>query len=187
MAVLWAQVADLPEVVTQPERCAFFEVEALLPSLRLIHDLELDMFSEIVHAHLFGEAGEHCFARSLDQLWTMTKAMFSSLELRADLLGPDGLWRLGGNPPKRSVDLKGLLLEGFTALRSVTGTEGALKAMQSNEKTTNKKYQEALAISREWSLPELEIGALFGLGDVAEQSGNADEAGLRAGRDRLRS
>lgn len=53
--------------------------------------------------------------------------------------------RLGGEPPKRSVDLKGLLLEGFTALRSVTGTEGALKAMQSNEKTTNKKYEAALS------------------------------------------
>src|SRR5690606_9370068 len=46
--------------------------------------------------------------------------------------------RLGGEPPDRSPDLKGYLLEGFTALRSVTGTEGALKAMRSNEVTTNK-------------------------------------------------
>ena len=53
--------------------------------------------------------------------------------------------RLGGNPPKRSIDLKGRLLEGFTALRSVTGTEGALKAMHTNEKTTNKKYEQALS------------------------------------------
>ncbi|MEQ9104336.1 MAG: CHAT domain-containing tetratricopeptide repeat protein [Rhodothermales bacterium] len=38
------------------------------------------------------------------------------------------------------------------------------------------QYMEALDIAREWSLPELEIGALFGLGDVAEQSGQADQA-----------
>lgn len=53
--------------------------------------------------------------------------------------------RLGGEPTKRSRDLKGYLIEGMTALRSVTGVEGALKAMRSNEKTTNKKYDEALS------------------------------------------
>lgn len=56
---------------------------------------------------------------------------------------------LGERPPERSRDFKGFLIEGFTALRSVTGTEGALKAMQSNEKTTNKQYDEALS----WELP----------------------------------
>jgi uncharacterized protein (TIGR02284 family) len=53
--------------------------------------------------------------------------------------------RLGGEPPKRTRDFKGYLIEGFTALRSITGTEGALKAMRSNERTTNKKYDEALS------------------------------------------
>lgn len=52
---------------------------------------------------------------------------------------------LGGNPTEYSRDLKGFLIEGFTALRSVTGTEGALKAMQSNEKLTNAKYEAALS------------------------------------------
>jgi uncharacterized protein (TIGR02284 family) len=51
---------------------------------------------------------------------------------------------LGGEPPDRSPDLKGFLLEGFTALRSVTGTEGALKAMRTNEKATNARYDDAL-------------------------------------------
>lgn len=46
--------------------------------------------------------------------------------------------------PERTRDLKGLLIEGFTALRSVTGTEGALKAMKSNEKVTNRQYEEAI-------------------------------------------
>ncbi|MDF2530365.1 MAG: hypothetical protein K0Q57_1245 [Gammaproteobacteria bacterium] len=51
---------------------------------------------------------------------------------------------LGGKIPDYKQDLKGYLIEGFTALRSVTGTEGALKAMQGNEKLTNRVYKEAL-------------------------------------------
>jgi uncharacterized protein (TIGR02284 family) len=53
---------------------------------------------------------------------------------------------LGGTPPERSRDFKGFLIEGFTALRSITGTEGALKAMQGNEELTNKKYGDALGL-----------------------------------------
>lgn len=51
---------------------------------------------------------------------------------------------LGGEPVEPSQDFKGFLIEGFTALRSVTGTEGALKAMKSNEELTNRKYEKAL-------------------------------------------
>ncbi len=51
---------------------------------------------------------------------------------------------LGGTPPEYSPDFKGYLISGFTSLRSITGTEGALKAMHSNEKTTNKHYDEAV-------------------------------------------
>ncbi len=54
--------------------------------------------------------------------------------------------RLGGDPPERQRDFKGFLIQGFTAIRSLTGTEGALKAMKSNEQTTNKHYREALAV-----------------------------------------
>ncbi|MBZ0155866.1 MAG: PA2169 family four-helix-bundle protein [Alphaproteobacteria bacterium] len=57
--------------------------------------------------------------------------------------------RLGGEPPKFSKDFKGFLLEGFTAVRSITGTEGALKALKSGEDFTNKRYSDA----RSWSLP----------------------------------
>lgn len=51
---------------------------------------------------------------------------------------------LNGEPPKRTQDFKGYLIEGFTSLRSITGTEGALKAMQTNEKLTNATYEKAL-------------------------------------------
>lgn len=53
---------------------------------------------------------------------------------------------LGGEPQDVSRDLKGLLLEGFTALRSATGTVGALKAMRINEKITNRTYSRAADI-----------------------------------------
>lgn len=53
---------------------------------------------------------------------------------------------LGGQPKDPSRDLKGLLLEGLTALRSATGTLGALKAMRMNEKVTNKSYSKAADI-----------------------------------------
>jgi uncharacterized protein (TIGR02284 family) len=51
----------------------------------------------------------------------------------------------GGEPPKQNPDMQGILLKGITALRSVTGTEGALKAMESNEKKTNDEYGKAQA------------------------------------------
>jgi uncharacterized protein (TIGR02284 family) len=41
-------------------------------------------------------------------------------------------------------DLKGILLESYTVLRGVTGTEGTLKAMETNEKITVKAYEDAL-------------------------------------------
>lgn len=55
--------------------------------------------------------------------------------------------RHGGEPPESSRDFKGFLIEGFTALRSVTGTEGALKAMHLNEKLTNSRYDRALSLA----------------------------------------
>lgn len=57
--------------------------------------------------------------------------------------------RLGGQPPEFQRDFKGFLIQGFTAMRSVTGTEGALKAMKTNENITNRNYDDALS----WDLP----------------------------------
>ncbi len=57
------------------------------------------------------------------------------------------LRRMGETPPEPSRDIKGFLIEGFTAIRSMTGTEGALKAMETNEKLTNKRYSQATSIS----------------------------------------
>ncbi|UFS69180.1 PA2169 family four-helix-bundle protein [Geomonas sp. RF6] len=50
---------------------------------------------------------------------------------------------LGGTPPELTSDFKGFFITGFTALRSLTGTKGALEAMESNERLTNTKYEDA--------------------------------------------
>lgn len=51
---------------------------------------------------------------------------------------------LGGKPPEYSRDFKGYLISGYTAIRSMMGTKGALEAMQTNEKMTVKRYEDAL-------------------------------------------
>lgn len=58
---------------------------------------------------------------------------------------------LGGNAVNESIDLKGLLLEGLTVLRSISGIEGALKAMKGNENLTNRTYDAVIALNE---LPE---------------------------------
>ncbi len=54
--------------------------------------------------------------------------------------------RFGGEAPSASLDFKGFVLEGFTAVRSATGTEGALKAMKASEALASRAYSRALAL-----------------------------------------
>lgn len=56
-----------------------------------------------------------------------------------------------GARPKDHRDLKGVFIKGMTALQSMAGDEMALKAMQTNERLTNKTYQDALD---DLSMPE---------------------------------
>ncbi|MBD3346597.1 MAG: DUF2383 domain-containing protein [Chitinivibrionales bacterium] len=57
---------------------------------------------------------------------------------------------MGEEPPELTRDIKGYFIEGMTALRSRMGTEQALKAMEQNEKLTNKTYGDA----RKWDVPQ---------------------------------
>ncbi len=50
------------------------------------------------------------------------------------------LKKLGATPLEHKADFKGFIIKGFTAIRSLTGTAGALKAMISNEEFINKRY-----------------------------------------------
>jgi rubrerythrin len=52
---------------------------------------------------------------------------------------------LGGRPLDPKRDAKGVLLEVMTKLRGTTGTVGALKAMRTNEKLTNRTYERAVS------------------------------------------
>lgn len=54
--------------------------------------------------------------------------------------------KYGETPPEHKPDVKGFLLEGMTAIRSITGTAGALKAMDTNEQLTNNRYKAALEL-----------------------------------------
>ena len=53
---------------------------------------------------------------------------------------------LQGTPPDLTADFKGFFLKGFTALRSMMGTKGALQAMESNEKITTSTYEKAAGL-----------------------------------------
>lgn len=46
--------------------------------------------------------------------------------------------------PEFSPDLKGYMLDVFSKLRSLTGTEGALKSLKGGENLTNKRYARAI-------------------------------------------
>src|ERR1044071_4042760 len=62
VTIVRSEIANLPEVVAQPERRTFFKIEAFLPDAGLVHNLELDMLLEILRTHLFSETPEHRFA-----------------------------------------------------------------------------------------------------------------------------
>ncbi|MBT1072962.1 DUF2383 domain-containing protein [Pelotalea chapellei] len=51
---------------------------------------------------------------------------------------------LGGTPPEFHKDFKGFFISGFTSLRSMTGTKGALEAMETNERLTTSSYEKAI-------------------------------------------
>lgn len=63
--------------------------------------------------------------------------------------------RLGETPPERKRDIKGAFIEGFTAIRAKIGQNGALHAMESNEKLTNKKYRAAIDKDVPWNIKDL--------------------------------
>ncbi len=56
-----------------------------------------------------------------------------------------------GGTPKDRRDVKGFFIQGMTAIQSMGGDEPALKAMHTNERITNREYEQAL---QDKSLPE---------------------------------
>ncbi|NLL13114.1 MAG: ferritin-like domain-containing protein [Fibrobacter sp.] len=56
----------------------------------------------------------------------------------------------GGEASTEQKDIRRLFLGGATALQSLFGVEGALKALHTGEKITNKNYSESV----QWDVPE---------------------------------
>ena len=105
----------------------------------LIHELneliQLDYDASRTYEHALQHVGDEQARADLQAF--MRDHLQHMAELRTVIL------ELGGAPLEPSRDLKGVLLEGMTKLRSVTGTMGALKAMRMNEKLTNRTYDRA--------------------------------------------
>lgn len=54
--------------------------------------------------------------------------------------------KLGDEPPAFKKDFKGYVVEAFTALGTITGMNGALKALRLTEEITNRYYGEAVSL-----------------------------------------
>ncbi|QKT03136.1 ferritin-like domain-containing protein [Ectothiorhodospiraceae bacterium 2226] len=105
---------------------------------RLVALAQLDI--DAVHA--YGQALEHVGDPDIHARLSEFRADHERhIESLTDLIRG-----LGERPPSLSRDFKGFFIEGFTALRSLSGTEGALEAMKTNESLTNHRYNDALAI-----------------------------------------
>lgn len=102
---------------------------------------------------------------------------------------------LGGEAEEAKPDLRGVLIEGMTKLRSSMGDEQALKAMHQNEELTNKRYREAVS----WEVPSdvhevllrgyddekrhiayIEQQLSVGVGATSSQSAQAGSGGMGA-------
>ena len=111
------------------------EKDRLTKLLKTLIHLDIDAW------HAYGQAIEHLKnnAGIRDRLERYREDHRRHVEELSEQLK-----RLDVRPPDFSPDFKGYLLEGFTSLRSATGTQGALAAMKTNEELTNRKYRQAL-------------------------------------------
>jgi uncharacterized protein (TIGR02284 family) len=109
------------------------DVDATAKKLSSLAQLDIDA------VHAYGQAIEQIDAPAIREQLTR----FREDHNRHIRELSEKIRELGKTPPEHSPDFKGFLIEGFTALRSMTGTEGALKAMQTNETLTNNRYEEA--------------------------------------------
>jgi rubrerythrin len=110
------------------------EKQEIIDKIKDLAQLDIDAY------HAYGEAIE-----KIEEVAIRERLLVFQEDHHTHYLNlSEKLTELGATAPEFSKDFKGYLLEGFTSIRSLSGTKGALKAMQSNEQTTNKRYREAL-------------------------------------------
>lgn len=91
--------------------------------------------------HAYKKANEHIDVAGIKK----TISQFQSDHERHVSTLSDMIRNYGGEPPEFSKDFKGFLLQAFASIRSVTGTEGALNALQGGEKMTTNAYSDAVS------------------------------------------
>jgi len=115
----------------------------MLHGSKLVHKLndliQLDFDAIVSYDH----ALEHCDDAQVHRDLSLFRADHLH---HIDVLGRV-IRALDGTPIEAHRDLKGLVLEGITTVRSLGGTLGALRAMRTNEKLTNRIYRKAAAIA----------------------------------------
>lgn len=109
------------------------ERDDLLNNLEKLIQLDVDAY------HAYDQA-----IRNIDETIVREKLVLFQAEHRrhVDVLS-EKVRELGGTPPDFNKDFKGFFISGFTALRSMTGTKGALEAMETNERLTTSSYEKA--------------------------------------------
>jgi rubrerythrin len=103
--------------------------------LKSICQLDIDAI------HAYAQALEHIDQADIKS----TIARFQSDHARHVKDLSDMIRSYGQEPPEFSKDFKGFLLQAFAAVRSVSGSEGALKALRGGEKMTNESYGDAVS------------------------------------------
>jgi len=116
----------------------------------------IDVISDLIQVdidaqHSYGQAIEHI---DDDIIRKRLKEFMGHHQAHIEDLS-EQVKTLGGKPPKLSRDVKGVVIEGFTVLRSSTGTVGALKALKTTEEITNRHYAKALPLEVSSSLKEI--------------------------------
>ncbi len=106
----------------------------------LIHKLHSLAQLDTDAVHVYDEALEHT---TDDDVRGSLERFQSEHRYHAEQLS-EAIVRLGGAKPELKVDLAGHLADWLTAMRSVRGTEGALRAMETAEKYHNSHYGKAV-------------------------------------------
>lgn len=109
------------------------ENKDIIDNLEKLVQLDIDAY------HAYAQAIE-----KVDELMIKEKLVHFQIDHRrhVEVLSAK-IQEKGGTPPEFSKDFKGFLISGFTALRSLTGSSGALQAMETNERLTTSSYEKA--------------------------------------------
>jgi uncharacterized protein (TIGR02284 family) len=117
---------------TEAKEAADIDTDRLLAELNNLVQLDIDAIRAYQEA--IDSSQDTAVRRKLESFKGDHERHVSKLSAEVE--------ELGGTPAK-SRDLPGFLIEGFTAVHSIAGTEGALKAMRVNEMVTNSTYEKA--------------------------------------------